>query len=159
MSDTQRHLSIWLLLIMGLAALRPRMASADDPNFVDSFGGRLASAAAPAAAQPSEDVEIPYSQFIAQVDRNRIAEVVIFGQSIQGVMRDGRFFRTVTPGTNHRALVATLIRDHARVTGVPPALLSNEDWLNGLSTRQAHSGPRETHRATAGGGATYHRLS
>src|SRR6185437_3216197 len=133
MSDTQRHLSIWLLLIVGLASLRPRVASADDPNFVDSFGGRLASAAAPVAAQPSEDVELSYSQFIARVDQNQIAGVVISGQSIQGVLRDGRFFSTMTPGTNHRAVIATLIRDHARVTGVAPSVLSNGDWLNGLT--------------------------
>src|SRR6185312_13247790 len=36
MWDTQRHLSIWLLLIVGLASLRPRMASADDLNFAGS---------------------------------------------------------------------------------------------------------------------------
>lgn len=124
MSGTQRHLSIWLVLIVGLISLRPRIAWGTDPRVTGPLDEITPSSTCSPSAQVAEDPEIPYSEFVGRVDRHQIASVVISGQSIQGVMRDGSFFSTMSPDTNHTGVVDALIRHNARVAAAPPPLLT-----------------------------------
>jgi cell division protease FtsH len=132
MSETQRHLSIWILVILALASFPPRVASADDPGALRGFPASSSSTIAPLSAEPEEDAEIPYSEFAARVDRHQISSAVIAGQSIRGVMRDGSVFSTVSPDVNQTAIVDGLVRGGARVTGESP-YLSGEDLIKGLA--------------------------
>ena len=131
MSNLQRYLPIWLLLIVGLCSLRPRTACAADHQVIGPFNELTPLSNMSAPTQTPEDREIPYSEFVNRVNRHQVASVVISGQSIQGVARDGSFFSTMSPDASHASVVDTLIRDNARVAAAPPPLTTGASatWL------------------------------
>ena len=104
MSDTQRYLPLWLLLIVGLVSLRPRAAGGADHHVIGPFAELSPSSNMSAPAQVPKDGEIPYSEFVDRVKRHQIASVVISGQSIQGVARNGTSFSTMSPDTSHTSI-------------------------------------------------------
>lgn len=134
MSNTQRHLSAWFLLALGLISFPRRVAGADASRVVRGLRARSTLSVASLSTGTAENAQIPYSEFVEHVNRHQISSVVISGQSIQGVMRDGSFFSTVSPGTNHTTVVDALIRDNVRITGEAPAYLSPEDLIKGLGS-------------------------
>ncbi|MDE2451105.1 MAG: ATP-dependent zinc metalloprotease FtsH, partial [Gammaproteobacteria bacterium] len=106
-----------------------RLVSADDAS-VSGWGRHPSWLAAQAPASDS-DVQIPYSDFVRRVRRNEIAGVVISGQSIQGALRNGSHFSTMSPGLGHEVIIDTLIRNKARVSGAPPPFtLDGDDLLS-----------------------------
>ena len=77
----------------------------------------------PAGAGP---VQVPYSDFLAQVDSGRVAEVTIRGQEVIGKYDDGTVFRTFVPA--NADVVEPLTLSSVRVTAEPeprPSLLSS----------------------------------
>ena len=118
MPDAQRNLSVCLLLLAGIISLRPRLVGAENSS-MSGWGSQPSWTAAQAPVSDS-DVQISYSDFVLRVERNEIAGVVISGQSIQGALRNGSSFRTISPGLDHEAIIGTLIRNKARVSGAPP---------------------------------------
>ena len=49
----------------------------------------------PGQRKPTQDISV--SQFIADIDQNRVREVIIRGSEIHGTFTDGATFRTETP--------------------------------------------------------------
>ena len=131
MSNARRYLPIWVLLIVGLILLRPRAVYGEDPHVVGPLDQLSPSSNMSAPAQVPEDSEIPYSEFVGRVNRHQVASVVISGQSIQGVARNGSLFSTMSPDISHTSVVDALIRDHARVSAASPPLLTGASlgWL------------------------------
>jgi cell division protease FtsH len=60
---------------------------------------------------------IAYSDFIADVDNGKIANVAIRGAAIEGITNDGRTFATYNPGDLE--LVSRLISKNVRVAAIP----------------------------------------
>ncbi len=70
--------------------------------------------------------QVPYSDFLAQVDSGRVAEVTIRGQEVLGKYDDGTFFRTFAP--TNADVVEPLTLNNVRVTAEPeprPSLLTS----------------------------------
>ncbi len=55
--------------------------------------------------------KITYSEFLTQVERGNVTEVLLQGQEIKGKTGTGEPFRTLSPETDNRALIGTLL-DH-----------------------------------------------
>lgn len=53
--------------------------------------------------------EIPYSQFLSEVDTGRIDSVTIRGPVIRGTRSDGSNFSTYSPETDNNALIGQLM--------------------------------------------------
>ncbi|MDR3414773.1 MAG: ATP-dependent zinc metalloprotease FtsH [Nevskia sp.] len=61
-----------------------------------------------------------YSEFLDQVKQGNVEEVKIEGQSIQGALKNGSHFTTISPETDNRAMVGTLIDNHVKFDGELP---------------------------------------
>ncbi len=132
MQESERNPSVvCLLLLAALAALHPGLVGAEDPT-ASGWGRQPPFAAVAGPAQADGDDAIPYSDFVHRVESNRIAAVVVSGQSIQGVMRDGSRFSTVSPQTSQAGIIAVLIRNEAKVSGAPPPDALDGNGLSGL---------------------------
>ncbi len=62
--------------------------------------------------------ELEYSTFITEVQQGRVQEVLIRGQAISGLMKDGTRFQTHNPGDN--GLVGDLLEYNVRVASKAP---------------------------------------
>ncbi len=62
--------------------------------------------------------ELEYSTFITEVQQGRVQEVLIQGQAISGLMKDGTRFQTHNPGDN--GLVGDLLEHNVRVASKAP---------------------------------------
>ena len=69
---------------------------------------------------PSAEVEIPYSQFLQEVDARSIKEVVINGRVITGVRKNGTRFVTYSAETDNKALIGDLKNGSVRIEAEPP---------------------------------------
>jgi len=58
-----------------------------------------------------ESSKVGYSAFLAQVKQNDVDKVVINGQQIDGSLKSGQKFTTISPETDNAAMIGTLI-DH-----------------------------------------------
>ena len=61
--------------------------------------------------------QVPFSDFLAQVDSGRVAEVTIQGQEVLGKYDDGTAFRTFAPA--NADIVKPLTKNEVRVTAAP----------------------------------------
>jgi cell division protease FtsH len=77
---------------------------------------------------PSSDQEIPFSDFIAKVDREEIDAVTIKGNDITGTLKIGvdNKFRTYAP-TQYEGLANKLVDKHVKVDADPA---TNSPWAN-----------------------------
>jgi cell division protease FtsH len=63
-----------------------------------------------------KDQEIPYTEFMSQLNQNQIADVTIEGTLARGKLRNGNMYHSVVPATNPALLKA--LDDHKDVTRV-----------------------------------------
>jgi len=61
-----------------------------------------------------KDQEIPYTEFMSDLNQNNIAEVTIEGNVTRGKLRNGSLYHSVVPATNPALLKA--LDDHKDVT-------------------------------------------
>ena len=62
--------------------------------------------------------ELEYSNFITEVQQGRVQEVLIQGQVINGLMKDGTRFKTHDPGDT--GLVGDLLKHNVRIASKAP---------------------------------------
>ncbi|MGY8850290.1 MAG: ATP-dependent zinc metalloprotease FtsH [Pseudomonadales bacterium] len=67
-----------------------------------------------------EDKGVDYSEFIQDVQNERVASVAIDGLIISGERRDGTSFRTVRPNVQDPGLMDDLINNNVKVVGKEP---------------------------------------
>ena len=73
----------------------------------------------------SNSHSMAFSEFVAEVDRGRVSEVTIQGNSIHGTLADGRSFSTYAP--NDPTLVQRLTEAGVKIVAAPP-----EEGMSGL---------------------------
>lgn len=64
--------------------------------------------------------EIPYSQFLGEVDSGRVDSVTIRGPVIRGTRSDGSNFSTYSPETDNNALIGQLMNGGVSIRGEEP---------------------------------------
>ncbi|MEN3793560.1 ATP-dependent zinc metalloprotease FtsH [Fulvimarina sp. MAC3] len=83
-------------------------------------------------SQNANSREIPYSQFLSDVDSQRVSAVTIQGQKITGTFTDGsKGFQTYAPDDAN--LVQRLENSQVRITAAPPGDDTNPIWSMLLS--------------------------
>jgi cell division protease FtsH len=98
LNDLAKNLLLWVVILVVLMSV------------FQSFSSR-------SRGQP----ELAYSEFIGQVEQGNVAEVYIAGQTIRGELRGGSRFVTISPETDNRAMVGTLLENNVKFTGEEPA--------------------------------------
>ncbi|MED5388802.1 MAG: ATP-dependent zinc metalloprotease FtsH, partial [Pseudomonadota bacterium] len=83
------------------------------------IAGVLYVVASSISTQPATR-DLPYSEFISQVENGEVQEVKIGENTITGTYSDGRQFKTVKPPTLDMDLMPTLIQNQVQVNGVEP---------------------------------------
>ena len=96
MNDLAKNLVVWLILAAVLLSV------------FNSF------------APIPEDNNLGYSDFVVEVQNNRVSQVTIEGLIIEGERRDGTSFRTVRPNVQDPDLMADLINHNVKVIGKEP---------------------------------------
>jgi cell division protease FtsH len=98
LNDLAKNLLLWVVILVVLMSV------------FQSFSSR-------SRGQP----ELAYSEFIGQVEQGNVAEVYIAGQTIRGELRGGSRFVTISPETDNRSMVGTLLENKVKFTGEEPA--------------------------------------
>jgi len=68
----------------------------------------------------SAGLEVPYSDFIAQVKSGNVAEVDIAGREISGKTRDLKPFTSYSPETDNRSMIGDLLENSVRINAKAP---------------------------------------
>jgi cell division protease FtsH len=97
LNDLAKNLLLWVVILVVLMTV------------FQSFAGR-------GRAQP----EVQYSEFLNQVKQGNVSEVVINGDQIRGELKGGTKFTTVSPETDNRSMIGTLIDNNVQFTGELP---------------------------------------
>ncbi|MEK6805465.1 MAG: ATP-dependent zinc metalloprotease FtsH [Pseudomonadota bacterium] len=97
MNDLVKNLLLWVVILVVLMGV------------FQSFAGK--TGATPALA---------YSEFLDQVKQGNVDQVLIEGQNIRGQLKSGSRFTTISPETDNRAMVGTLIEQGVRFDGEAP---------------------------------------
>ena len=98
MSNFGRNLALWVIIILLLVVLF---------NLFQPGSGQAPS------------TQVAYSDFLHQVQKGQVRDVVIQGRTVSGQLADGRTFATYTP--NDPTLVQDLTSHNVRVIAKPPA--------------------------------------
>ncbi len=69
---------------------------------------------------PTTATEMRYSEFLAEVNQGRVAEVNIDGQKVTGLTNAGERFTTYSPETDNSAMIGELLRNGVEIKGEPP---------------------------------------
>ena len=96
MNDLAKNLIVWLIL----AAILMSVFNSFTPE--------------------PEDKSVDYSEFIQDVQNERVSSVSIDGLIISGERRDGTSFRTVRPNVQDPGLMDDLINNNVKVIGKEP---------------------------------------
>jgi cell division protease FtsH len=72
------------------------------------------------SARPGSNPEIPYSQFLSEVDNNAIRTAEIKGETISGTRANGEPFVTYSPETDNTALIGALKKHDVSFRAAPP---------------------------------------
>ena len=96
MNDLAKNLVVWLILAAVLLSV------------FNSF------------APIPEDNNLGYSDFVVEVQNDRVSQVTVEGLIIEGERRDGTSFRTVRPNVQDPGLMADLINHNVKVIGKEP---------------------------------------
>ncbi|MCP1674724.1 cell division protease FtsH [Natronocella acetinitrilica] len=97
MNDMAKNLILWVIIAVVLMSV------------FSSFQERTTTAN-----------KVTYSDFLAQVERGGIREVTIQGQDIKGVTTGGESFRTLSPETDNRALIGSLLDNSVAIDAQEP---------------------------------------
>ena len=71
------------------------------------------------APSTSNANEIPYSQFLDQVESGSVSQVHIEDQRIRGQLESGQKFATYSPESDNKAMIGTLRDNKVEITGEP----------------------------------------
>ncbi len=93
MNDITKNLLIWLVILVVVISV------------FQSFG------------KPASDDTIAYSEFITAVKENRVKDVSIYPDSVEGVLNDNRKFRTVRPMVRDDKLIDDLYNHNVNFEG------------------------------------------
>ena len=85
MNDLTKNILLWVVIAVVLLAV------------FSNFGGR-----------PGVNPEMPYSQFLTEVENNAIKQATIKGETISGTRANGDSFVTFSPETDNTALIGML---------------------------------------------------
>ena len=72
------------------------------------------------APSSSNTNEVPYSQFLSQVEDGSVAQVNIEDRQIRGQLKSGQEFTTFSPESDNKAMIGTLMNNNVEITGEPP---------------------------------------
>ncbi|MBS0375349.1 MAG: ATP-dependent zinc metalloprotease FtsH [Proteobacteria bacterium] len=72
------------------------------------------------SARPTSNPEIPYSQFLTEVDNNAIRTAEIKGETISGTRANGEQYVTYSPETSNSALIGELQKHGVNFKASPP---------------------------------------
>ncbi|MGQ0502819.1 MAG: ATP-dependent zinc metalloprotease FtsH [Panacagrimonas sp.] len=97
MNDLAKNLLLWVVILVVLITV------------FQSFANR----------GPGQQ-SVAYSDFLEQVKQGQVAEVRIAGDSIEGQLKGGTRFETISPETDNRSMVGTLIEHDVKFTGEMP---------------------------------------
>ena len=97
MNDMAKNLILWVVIAVVLMSVFS--------NFQD---------------QGTTAQEIPYSQFLGEVDTGRVDSVTIRGPVIRGTRSDGSNFSTYSPETDNNALIGQLMNGGVSIRGEEP---------------------------------------
>ncbi len=97
MNDMVKNILLWVVIAVVLMSV------------FNSFG--------PA---PTTATEMRYSEFLAEVNQGRVAEVNIDGQKVTGLTNAGERFTTYSPETDNSAMIGELLRNGVEIKGEPP---------------------------------------
>jgi cell division protease FtsH len=97
LNDLAKNLLLWVVILVVVMSV------------FQSFSSR-------GRAQP----ELQYSEFLTQVKQGNVAEVVIDGPNIRGELKGGSRFTTISPETDNRSMVGTLLDNDVKFTGSVP---------------------------------------
>ncbi|QHS09546.1 ATP-dependent zinc metalloprotease FtsH [Sinimarinibacterium sp. NLF-5-8] len=98
MNDLAKNLLLWAVILIVMMSV------------FQSFSSHTRS-------QP----ELAYSEFINQVEQDNVAEVFISGQTIRGQLKAGSRFSVISPETDNRSMIGTLLDHKVKFTGEEPA--------------------------------------
>ena len=93
MNDITKNLLIWLVILVVVISV------------FQSFG------------KPISDDTIAYSEFITAVKENRVRDVAIYPDSVEGVLNDNRKFRTIRPLVRDDKLIDDLYNHNVNFEG------------------------------------------
>jgi cell division protease FtsH len=93
LNDITKNLLIWLAILVVVVSV------------FQSFG------------KPASDDTIAYSEFITAVKENRVKDVSIYPDSVEGVMNDNRKFRTIRPLVRDDKLIDDLYNHNVNFEG------------------------------------------
>ncbi len=93
MNDITKNLLIWLVILVVVISV------------FQSFG------------KPASDDTIAYSEFITAVKENRVKDVSIYPDSVEGVLNDNRKFRTIRPMVRDDKLIDDLYNHNVNFEG------------------------------------------
>ena len=97
MNDMAKNLILWVIIAVVLMSV------------FSSFQERTTTAD-----------KITYSEFLAQVERGGVRDVTIQGQDIKGTTTGGESFTTLSPETDNRALIGTLLDNNVAIDAQEP---------------------------------------
>ncbi len=97
MNDLAKNLLLWVVILVVLISV------------FQSFANRGHG------QQP-----VAYSDFLEQVKQGQVAEVKIAGDVIAGQLKGGTHFETISPETDNRSMIGTLIDNNVKFTGEMP---------------------------------------
>ncbi len=97
MNDLAKNLLLWVVILVVLMSV-----------FQGFSGG--------GSAKP----ELAYSDFLNQVKSGNVSDVVIQDQTITGQLQSGSAFTTISPETDNRSMIGTLIEHDVKFEGAVP---------------------------------------
>ncbi|HKY89750.1 MAG TPA: ATP-dependent metallopeptidase FtsH/Yme1/Tma family protein, partial [Nevskiaceae bacterium] len=97
MNDLAKNLLLWVVILVVLISV------------FQSFANRGRS------QQP-----LAYSDFVQQVKDGQVAEVKIVGDQIAGELKGGTRFETLSPETDNRSMIGTLLENNVKITAELP---------------------------------------
>ena len=97
MNDLAKNLLLWVVILVVLMSV-----------FQGFSGG--------GSAKP----ELAYSDFLNQVKNGNVSDVIIQDQTITGTLQSGSAFTTISPETDNRSMIGTLIEHDVKFEGAVP---------------------------------------
>ncbi len=97
MNDLAKNLLLWVVILVVMMSV------------FQGFSGSKASTP-----------ELAYSDFLTQVRQGNVTDVVIQDQVIRGKLQSGSPFTTISPETDNRSMIGTLIDNNVKFDGAVP---------------------------------------
>jgi len=97
LNDMVKNILLWVVIAVVLMSV------------FNSFGPRTAPAS-----------QMPYSEFLSEVEQGRVSSVSIDGRVIQGRTRNGEKFTSYSPETSNSAMIGQLLNNGVEIEGSPP---------------------------------------